>query len=139
MDSNLQRLTATVVSAYTMRNKVTVGDLPNLIQNVFSALYGLGNGPVETTPSQQKPAVPIKKSVARDYIVCLECGKSQKTLRRHLNGAHDLTPDEYRAKWELPREYPMTAPSYAEQRSEMAKAIGLGRRPKRQQRRRGRA
>lgn len=129
MEQDLQRLTARIVSAYTANNSVAASDLPTLIRSVYSALDRLGKEPAEQAPAErQKPAVPIKRSVTPGYIVCLECGKMQKTLRRHLGSEHGMTPDEYRAKWNLPREYPMTAPDYAEARSQMAKAIGLGRR-----------
>ncbi|HYG88436.1 MAG TPA: MucR family transcriptional regulator [Azospirillum sp.] len=131
MDNDLQRLTTTIVSAYAANNSVARNDLPTLIQNVFSALDRLGKAPIEVVPAEaQKPAVPIRRSVTPDYIVCLECGKTQKTLRRHLGSAHALTPQEYRAKWNLPREYPLTAPRYAEARSQMAKATGLGKKPR---------
>ncbi|HYG86170.1 MAG TPA: MucR family transcriptional regulator [Azospirillum sp.] len=128
MAEALQQLTAQIVAAYAANNTVAANDLPSLIQGVYSALNRLSKGPSESAPAEpQKPAVPIKRSVAPDYIVCLECGKKQKMLKRHLSSEHGTTTDEYRAKWHLPSEYPMTAPNYAEARSQFAKSIGLGR------------
>ena len=97
-----------------------------LIQNVHAALAGLGREKVEET---LEPAVPIRSSVKRDYIVCLEDGKKMKMLKRHLRNAYDMSPEEYRAKWSLPADYPMVAPAYAERRRELAKKIGLGKQP----------
>ena len=127
MAEDLQQLTAQIVAAYAANNSVSVNDLPSVIQGVYSALSRVGNESTESVAAEpQAPAVPIKKSVKPDYITCLECGKQQKMLKRHLASDHDLTPDQYRAKWSLPREYPMTAPNYAEARSQLAKASGLG-------------
>ncbi|AWU93664.1 MucR family transcriptional regulator [Azospirillum ramasamyi] len=125
--AELQSLTARVVAAYVGNNSVPVNDLPMLINNVQTAFRGLG----EDKPAQAKaeliPAVAIKKSVTPEYIVCLEDGKKLKMLKRHLKTVYDMTPDEYRAKWSLPAEYPMVAPNYAKARSEMATKLGLGR------------
>ena len=125
--TELQSLTARVVAAYVGNNSVPVNDLPMLINNVQTAFRGLG----EDKPAQAKaeliPAVAIKKSVTPEYIVCLEDGKKLKMLKRHLKTVYDMTPDEYRAKWSLPAEYPMVAPNYAKARSEMATKLGLGR------------
>ncbi|HEY0835049.1 MAG TPA: MucR family transcriptional regulator [Azospirillum sp.] len=125
--SELQVLTAKVVAAYVGNNSVAVSDLPTLINNVQSAFRGLGEEKSAPIKTEQTPAVPIKKSVTPDYIVCLEDGKKLKMLKRHLKTVYDLSPDEYRAKWSLPPEYPMVAPNYAKARSEMATKLGLGR------------
>ena len=127
MAEDLQQLTAQIVAAYAANNSVSVNDLPSVIQGIYSALSRVGSETTESAAAEPlTPAVPIKKSVKPDYITCLECGKQQKMLKRHLASDHDLTPDQYRAKWSLPREYPMTAPNYAEARSQLAKASGLG-------------
>ena len=122
-------LVATIVSAYLANNTVAAADLPGVISSVYTALNSTGNG-VETKPVEPAltPAVPVRKSVFPDYIVCLEDGKKLKMLKRHLKTAYDLTPDQYRMKWKLPADYPMVAPSYAQQRSALARNIGLGRR-----------
>ena len=123
-DAALVDLTADIVSAYVSHNTISPAQLPELIKGVSAALKGQRPQP---KPEPQKPAVPIRRSVAPDAITCLECGKKFKSIRRHLRNAHELEPAEYRQKWGLPRDYPMTAPSYAERRSELAKASGLGR------------
>jgi predicted transcriptional regulator len=125
--SELQALTATVVAAYVGHNPVPVTDLPALISSVQAAFRGLGEEKAAPQKTEQTPAVPIKKSVTPDYIVCLEDGKKLKMLKRHLKTVYDLTPDEYRVKWALPPDYPMVAPNYAKARSEMATKLGLGR------------
>ena len=118
-----------IVAAHVSNNTVAVSDLPDLIQQVYRTLAS-----VETATSamqeRPEPAVPIKKSVTNDYIVCLEDGKKLKMLKRHLKTAYDMTPDDYRAKWGLPHDYPMVAPNYAKKRQQLAKTIGLGRKPK---------
>jgi len=116
------------VAAYVSNNHVSASGLPAIISTVYAAL-GNTVDPQSAAPDsvEQKPAVPIKRSVTPDAILCLECGKRHKMLKRHLRAEHDLTPAQYRAKWNLPPEYPMTAPAYAEQRSTFAKTIGLGR------------
>jgi predicted transcriptional regulator len=118
-------VTGQIVSAYFSNNAVPAADVPAMIKSVHSALSNLGSSAGETTTSQ-KPAVPVRKSITADYIVCLEDGKKLKMLKRYLRSNYKLTPDEYRAKWNLPRDYPMVAPNYAKQRSEFAKKIGLG-------------
>ncbi|CDX53242.1 Putative MucR family transcriptional regulatory protein y4pD (fragment) [Mesorhizobium plurifarium] len=118
-------LTAEVVSAYVSNNPVPVGDLPALIDRVHGALKSAG-GAAEK-PEALTPAVPIRKSVTPDYIISLEDGKKFKSLKRHLSVHYGLTPDEYRAKWGLPADYPMVAPNYAAARSSLAKSMGLGR------------
>ncbi|TIQ41834.1 MAG: MucR family transcriptional regulator [Mesorhizobium sp.] len=127
---NLIELTAEVVSAYVSNNPVPVGDLPALIGQVHAALKGTAGSVSAAEPEALKPAVPIKKSVTPDYIICLEDGKKFKSLKRHLSTLYGLTPDEYRAKWGLPTDYPMVAPNYAAARSALAKTMGLGRKPK---------
>lgn len=124
---NLIDLTADVVSAYVSNNPVPVADLPSLIGQVHTTLKGLEGGTTEEQPEPITPAVPIKKSVTPDYIVCLEDGKKFKSLKRHLSTRYGLSPDEYRAKWKLPADYPMVAPNYAAARSALAKTMGLGR------------
>jgi len=120
-------LAAEVVAAFISNNPLPRGELPALIQTVHSAVERLGKG-LESAPPQvemKSPAVPIRKSVTPDYLICLEDGKQFKSLRRHLAGL-GLTPEQYRKKWKLPSDYPMVAPNYAAQRSAMAKQIGLG-------------
>ena len=121
----LVTLTADIVAAHVSNNSVAVGDLPQLIQNVHGALSGLGGAPV-VEAEKPVPAVAIRASVKPDYIVCLEDGKKLKMLRRHLMTHFGMTPDDYRAKWGLPADYPMVAPNYAETRRNLAKKIGLG-------------
>jgi predicted transcriptional regulator len=121
----LKEHVAEIVAAYVRRNPVSADQLTQTIIAVHDALARLGQEPEPI--ATQEPAVPIRRSIKPDRIICLECGKGAKMLRRHLANAHDLTPDSYRTKWELDRDYPMTAPAYAQHRSEFAKAIGLGR------------
>lgn len=125
-DSNLLSQTVEIVSSYVSNNTVAVSDLPRLIEETYAALNAQGGPIEEVDPERPKPAVPIKKSVQPDYIVCLEDGKELKMLKRHLKTAYDMTPDEYRARWDLPADYPMVAPNYAKRRSQLAKQIGLG-------------
>lgn len=118
-------LTADIVSSHVANNTVAVSDLPVLIENVYSALAKLG-GAVEPVKPKQEPAVSVRSSVKPDFIVCLEDGKKLKMLKRHLMTHYNMTPDDYRAKWNLPADYPMVAPNYALQRQALAKKIGLG-------------
>jgi MucR family transcriptional regulator, transcriptional regulator of exopolysaccharide biosynthesis len=128
------QLTAQIVSAYVSNNTVSSGDIPALIGQVYSALMRVSNGGQVAAPAEPaKPAVPVKRSITAEYIVCLEDGKKFKSLKRHLRTQYDMTPDQYRAKWSLPPDYPMVAPNYAAARSQLAKQMGLG-----QQRRRRR-
>lgn len=120
----LIEMTAKVVSSYVAANRVGASEIPMVISEVFSTLSGLGQPKADA--AKLEPAVPIRKSVTPDYIVCLEDGKKLKMLKRHLRATYNLTPDEYRAKWSLPPEYPMVAPNYTARRSEFAKQIGLG-------------
>lgn len=123
----LLTLTADIVAAHVSNNHVAVGDVSNLVQRVHDALAGLGQ-PEPEPVEERKPAVSVRSSVKPDFIVCLVCGKKQKTLKRHLQSAHGMTPAEYRADYKLPPQYPMTAPDYAERRRALAHSIGLGRR-----------
>ena len=125
IDETLVTLTADIVAAHVSNNSVAVSDLPTLIQNVHGALTGLGRAVAEPEVKQE-PAVSVRASVKPDYIVCLEDGKKLKMLKRHLMTHYQMTPEQYRAKWNLPADYPMVAPNYAEQRRTLAKKIGLG-------------
>ena len=125
----LLALTSEIVAAHVSNNAVSNTDLPDLIKTVFTTLSGLNGTPAEPEP-EQKPAVPIKKSITDDHLICLEDGKKLKMLKRHLATAYNMTPEEYRAKWGLPHDYPMVAPNYSKTRKDLAKKIGLGRKPK---------
>lgn len=120
--------TTRIVAAYLSQNRLSKEEIPSLIETVYASIASLGR-PQEVAMDavKQEPAVPIKRSVTPDFIICLEDGKKLKMLKRHLKTAYDMTPEEYRAKWGLPPDYPMTAPKYAAKRSELAKQIGLGR------------
>ncbi|MFQ5953533.1 MAG: MucR family transcriptional regulator [Kiloniellales bacterium] len=126
-------LTTEIVAAHVSNNTVAVSDLSQLIQQVYRSLATLGGGG-PARPERPRPAVAIKRSVTADYIVCLEDGKKLKMLKRHLKTAYNMTPEEYRQRWRLPSDYPMVAPSYAKQRSKLAKQIGLGTRRARRRR-----
>ncbi|MCJ8143792.1 MucR family transcriptional regulator [Ancylobacter sp. A5.8] len=131
---NFIELAADIVSAYVSNNAVSANDLPALITDVHLALQRVGRGEVEVVAEPLKPAVPVKKSVMPEFIVCLEDGKKFKSLKRHLRTQYDMTPEQYREKWGLPADYPMVAPNYAAARSALAKQMGLGqqrRRPRR--------
>lgn len=121
------RMAVDVVAAYLSNNQVAGAQIPDLIHSVFAALTTLEGQPAEAPQEVPKPATSIRKSVTPDYIICLEDGKKLKMLKRHLRTNYNLTPEEYRAKWNLPPDYPMVAPNYARQRSDFAKKIGLGR------------
>jgi predicted transcriptional regulator len=123
----LLKLSSEIVAAYVSNNPVPVSDLPGMIKSVHATLGSLAGATPVDILTNQKPAVPVKKSVHPEYIVCLEDGKKLKMLKRYLRSRYGLSPDDYRAKWGLPAEYPMVAPNYAAQRSEFAKKIGLGR------------
>lgn len=124
---DLQAFTAKVVSSYVGNNVVSVADIPALIQAVQAAFQRLGDDSAPAARDELVPAISIKKSVTPEHIICLEDGKKLKMLKRHLNTVYNLSPDEYRAKWGLPADYPMVAPNYAKARSEMATRLGLGR------------
>ena len=121
-----RELTSTIVAAYVRRNQLGSDQLATLISTVHQALSGLGKPPPETS-GERIPAVPIRRSVHRDYVICLECGWRGQMLKRNLATGHGLSVDQYRARWNLPREHPLTAPGYSERRSGLAKQIGLGR------------
>jgi predicted transcriptional regulator len=121
------KMASDVVAAYVARNPLPADQVPGVISSVFQSLQSLSAEGVETPQEPPKPAVSIRSSVKPDHIVCLEDGKKLKMLKRHLRTDHDMTPEEYRAKWGLPRDYPIVAPDYAERRSAFAKKIGLGR------------
>jgi predicted transcriptional regulator len=124
-EDTLLTLTADIVAAHVSNNSVAVNDLPNLIQNVHQALTGISASSA-AAEEKPEPKVSIRASVKPDYITCLECGKKQKMLKRHLMTNHEMTPADYRGKWGLTADYPMVAPNYAEQRRTLAKSIGLG-------------
>ena len=130
MQETFITLTADIVAAHVSNNSVAVNDLPTLISNVHTALAALTT-PAVPVVEKQEPAVSIRSSIKPDYVVCLEDGKKLKMLKRHLMTHYGMTPDQYRAKWGLPNDYPMVAPNYAEQRRTLAKAIGLGAKRKR--------
>ncbi len=125
--SNFTTMTTELVAAYVARNSVPVAELPNLIRSVHQSLSGLGSTPVIEEPVGLKPAVSIKKSITEDYLISLEDGRKFKSLKRYLMSSHNMTPADYRAKWGLPKDYPMVAPAYAKARSELARSTGLGR------------
>ncbi|GGG39689.1 MucR family transcriptional regulator [Chelatococcus composti] len=124
--ANYIELAADIVSAYVSNNSVASSDLPALIGEVHGALMRVAGGAVEAPVEAPKPAVPIKKSVTPDFIICLEDGKKFKSLKRHLRTQYNMTPEQYREKWGLPADYPMVAPNYAKARSQLAKEMGLG-------------
>jgi predicted transcriptional regulator len=126
-EDGLMRMTADVVAAYVGNNSLPTGQLADLIGAVYSSLKGLDGVQPEPKVEPAKPAIAVKKSITPDYLVCLEDGKKLKMLKRHLRSTYNMTPDEYRTKWNLPADYPMVAPNYAQQRSAFAKEIGLGR------------
>jgi predicted transcriptional regulator len=125
----LLNLTAEIVASFADNNTVAIGDLPAVIASVLRTLRGVGQGEAEKPAEAPVPAVPVKKSIGTDFLVCLEDGRKVKMLKRYLATRHGLTPDQYRQRWGLPRDYPMVPPAYAAQRSAMAKQIGLGRKP----------
>ena len=121
------RMAVEVVSSYVGRNQIAGDQIPELINTVYRSMAGLANSDGREDQEVSKPAVAVRRSVTPDYIICLEDGKKLKMLKRHLRTTYGMTPEEYRAKWKLPHDYPMVAPNYAKQRSEFAKNIGLGR------------
>jgi predicted transcriptional regulator len=126
-DFRLIEMTTDIVSAYVTQNKVSATEIGDLISTTYAVLRSLENAPAPEMAKDLVPAVPAKKSVFPDYIICLEDGKRFKSLKRHLRSSYDMTPEAYRAKWNLPADYPMVAPNYAAARSVLAKKIGLGR------------
>jgi predicted transcriptional regulator len=125
--TDVLRMSVDIVSAYLSNNSVAAEQVPEVINTVFSALNSLNGGGPDGATEPPKPAVSVRRSVTPDYIVCLEDGKKLKMLKRHLRAAYGMSPNDYRAKWSLPADYPMVAPNYAKQRSAFAKKIGLGR------------
>ena len=121
------QLTADIVASHLSNNTVPLGDVPQLIKQVYDSLSGLGSDAQQAPNERPHPAVSIRKSITPEFIVCLEDGKKLKMLKRHLKTAYNMTPEQYRKRWGLPADYPMVAPNYAKQRSEFAKRIGLGR------------
>lgn len=124
--AELVELTTQIVAAYVSNNTVVAADLPQLIGETHAALARVNNHPLGAGREEPKPRVPVKRSILPDYIVCLEDGKKFKSLKRHLRTHYDLSPEDYRAKWSLPPDYPMVAPNYARARSDLAKKMGLG-------------
>lgn len=122
----LLEMTADIVSAYVSNNTVNADALPGLISSIHSMLSQVSGGGVQPEPEPQEPAVPVRKSISPDFLVCLEDGRKFKSLKRHLRTKYDMSPEEYRAKWGLPKDYPMVAPNYAKARSDLAKQMGLG-------------
>lgn len=138
-NEELIALVADIVSAFVSHNSVPPGDLHALIASTHAALTGLGEPPVPVPAERAAPAVSIRKSITPDFLICLEDGKKFKSLKRHLRTAYDMTPEQYRAKWSLPNDYPMVAPAYAEARSQLAKKMGLGNQRRKTTPARGRA
>jgi predicted transcriptional regulator len=136
--SDILKLASDIVAAYVSNNPVPVGELPGMIKSVHATLGSLSAGVPSEIATSQKPAVPVKKSITPEHLICLEDGKKLKMLKRYLRSRYGLSPDQYRAKWGLPADYPMVASNYAAQRSEFAKKIGLGRSAPASKGRRGR-
>jgi predicted transcriptional regulator len=124
--SEIIEMTADIVAAYVGHNSVSAGELPSLIQSVHRALAGVSTGAETVEAAPKEPAVPIKRSITPDHLVCLEDGRKFKSLKRHLRTKYNMSPEDYRAKWGLAKDYPMVAPNYAKARSELAKQMGLG-------------
>jgi predicted transcriptional regulator len=124
--SEIIEMTADIVSAYVGNNSVSANDLPSLIQSVHRALSGVSAGVETVEVAPKEPAVPVKRSITPDYLICLEDGRKFKSLKRHLRTKYNLSPEDYRAKWGLAKDYPMVAPNYAKARSDLAKQMGLG-------------
>ena len=124
--SEIIEMTADIVSAYVGNNSVVAGDRPALIQSVHRALSTVSGAPEAVEVAPKEPAVPVKRSITPDYLICLEDGRKFKSLKRHLRTKYNMSPEDYRAKWALPKDYPMVAPNYARARSDLAKQMGLG-------------
>src|ERR1700752_3957526 len=125
-ESSVIEIAADIVSAYVGNNSVSASDLPILIKNIHAALKGISTGATAEPAAPQTPAVPVRRSITPDFLICLEDGRKFKSLKRHLQTKYGLSPDDYRAKWGLPKDYPMVAPNYAASRSALAKQMGLG-------------
>ncbi|MGI8841675.1 MAG: MucR family transcriptional regulator [Caulobacteraceae bacterium] len=119
-------MTAEIVAAYVENNTLAMGDLPGLIQGVHRALASVAAGGDAVAPAPKEPAVPVRRSITPDHLICLEDGRKFKSLKRHLRTKYNMSPEDYRAKWGLAKDYPMVAPNYAKARSELAKQMGLG-------------
>jgi predicted transcriptional regulator len=131
---HLLTLTSDIVASHVANNRVETASLPELIREIYTTLSGIAVTAEASSAPRPEPAVPVKKSITADYLICLEDGKKLKMLKRHLQSSYKMTPEQYRARWDLPADYPMVAPNYATQRRELAKKIGLGtarRRPRR--------
>ena len=124
--SEITGMTADIVSAYVSNNAIATADIPNLIQNVYRALASLTTTAEAVEAAPREPAVPVRRSITPDFLICLEDGRKFKSLKRHLRTKYNMSPDEYRAKWGLAKDYPMVAPNYAKARSDLAKQMGLG-------------
>lgn len=126
-EAKLTELAADIISGYVAANKVDAAALPDLIKTTYAALKSISEtGASVPVPEKLPPAVAVKKSITHEFLICLDCGKKQKSLKRHLRTAHDLSPEDYKAKWGLEKNYPMVAPAYAQARSDLAKQMGLG-------------
>jgi predicted transcriptional regulator len=125
-NAQLLEMTADIVSAYVGNNNVQATEVPGLISSIHAALTQVSNGAVEPEPEVKDPAVPVRKSITPDFLICLEDGRKFKSLKRHLRTKYNMSPEEYRAKWGLAKDYPMVAPNYAKARSDLAKSMGLG-------------
>jgi predicted transcriptional regulator len=125
-ENNVIGMAADIVSAYVAHNSVSANDLPNFIKEVHDALKGISTGAPEAPAAPQTPAVPVRKSISPEFLICLEDGRKFKSLKRHLRTKYNMSPEDYRAKWGLPKDYPMVAPDYAASRSALAKSMGLG-------------
>jgi len=136
--NDLLALTANIVSSHASNNPVSGDSLTKMIREVYETLSTVG-GPSKAKSERPEPAVPVKKSVTPDYVICLEDGKKLKMLKRHLSTAYNMTPEQYRERWNLPADYPMVAPNYSKQRSKLARQIGLGTRPRRKTRSKGKS
>jgi predicted transcriptional regulator len=123
---NLLQMATAIVAAHVSKSSVPAAEIPRLLSDIYQALSGLAGGKLAAASSRSDPAVPVKKSVTPDHIICLECGKKQKMLKRHIRTAYGLSPEQYREKWDLPPEYPMVSANYAKKRSALARQIGLG-------------
>ena len=136
-ESNIStaELSAEIVSAYVSHNTIGAAEVPKLIADVYGTLASLQSNSAAPPPEELHPAVPVRKSVTADYIICLEDGRKFKSLKRHLRTQYNLTPEQYREKWGLPASYPMVAPTYSQARSSLARASGLGRKPAAKRRR----
>ncbi|MED5396675.1 MAG: MucR family transcriptional regulator [Pseudomonadota bacterium] len=125
---HILRITVEIVTAFVSHNQQSSAEIPEIVQTVYNTLSGLANDATKVEPEFRKPAISVRRSVTPDFLFCLEDGRKMKMLKRHLRTSYNLTPDEYRSRWNLPSDYPMVAPNYAKRRSDFAKKIGLGRR-----------